>query len=112
MNYQVSPEEAIRQLANEADFPFVTMLKHGSMTVEYYAPVEVDKQMPHKQDELYVIASGSGIFYRDGVRTDCRAGDVLFVPAGMDHRFEKFSADFATWVIFYGPDGGEAGSAL
>jgi hypothetical protein len=25
----------------------------------------------------------------------------------MEHHFENFSDDFATWVIFYGPDGGE-----
>jgi hypothetical protein len=23
------------------------------------------------------------------------------------HRFEEFSADFATWVMFWGPKGGE-----
>jgi hypothetical protein len=23
------------------------------------------------------------------------------------HRFEEFTDDFYTWVIFYGPDGGE-----
>jgi len=34
-------------------------------------------------------------------------GDMLFVPAKMEHRFEDFSADFATWVLFYGPTGGE-----
>ena len=34
-------------------------------------------------------------------------GDMLFVPAGTVHRFEDFSDDFATWVIFYGPEGGE-----
>jgi uncharacterized RmlC-like cupin family protein len=40
-------------------------------------------------------------------RTPFRAGDVLFVCAGVPHRFENFSADFATWVFFYGPEGGE-----
>jgi hypothetical protein len=25
----------------------------------------------------------------------------------MPHRFEDFTDDFATWVIFYGPEGGE-----
>ena len=27
--------------------------------------------------------------------------------AGEVHRFERFSDDFATWVFFYGPEGGE-----
>ena len=29
-------------------------------------------------------------------------------PARVEHRFEDFSDDFAVWVIFYGPEGGEA----
>ncbi|MFT5765663.1 MAG: mannose-6-phosphate isomerase-like protein (cupin superfamily), partial [Saprospiraceae bacterium] len=41
------------------------------------------------------------------IRHIFEAGDVLFVPAGVAHRFEKFTEDFATWVIFYGPKGGE-----
>jgi len=34
------------------------------------------------------------------------AGDFLFVSAGVEHRFEEFSKDFKTWVIFFGPKGG------
>ena len=36
------------------------------------------------------------------------AGSFRFVPAGQVHRFEDFSADFVVWVVFYGPEGGEA----
>ena len=63
-------------------------------------------------DEIYVIVSGQGIFFRDGVRSSFQKGDLLFVPAGMEHRFENFSDDFATWVIFYGKEGGEASDML
>jgi len=38
---------------------------------------------------------------------DFLAGDVLFVAAGVEHRFSNFSEGFATWVFFYGPTGGE-----
>jgi mannose-6-phosphate isomerase-like protein (cupin superfamily) len=86
---------------------FVTLFKHGSMQVEWYQPNKIDRQTPHRQDELYVIACGSGMFYNNGERTSFGVGDVLFVPAGNEHRFENFTDDFATWVIFYGPDGGE-----
>jgi mannose-6-phosphate isomerase-like protein (cupin superfamily) len=86
---------------------FVTLFRHGSLQVEWYQPNKIDKQTPHIQDELYVIASGSGTFYNKGERTAFGVGDVLFVPAGNEHRFENFTDDFATWVIFYGPDGGE-----
>ncbi|HEY0106857.1 MAG TPA: cupin domain-containing protein, partial [Rhizomicrobium sp.] len=62
----------------------------------------------HQQDELYVVASGSGTFVKNGDRRTFGPLDVLFVEAGAEHRFEDFSADFAAWVIFWGPDGGEA----
>jgi mannose-6-phosphate isomerase-like protein (cupin superfamily) len=77
------------------------------MKVEYYAPKDKDKQSPHLQDELYLVAAGSGTFYNNGTRHPFQAGDVLFVAAGHEHRFEDFTPDFATWVIFYGPEGGE-----
>ncbi|MDQ3378133.1 MAG: cupin domain-containing protein, partial [Actinomycetota bacterium] len=34
-------------------------------------------------------------------------GDALFVPAGVEHRFENFTDDLVAWVVFYGPEGGE-----
>ena len=44
----------------------------------------------------------------NGERCPFGPGDALFVPAGADHHFEGFSEDFATWVVFWGPPGGEA----
>jgi mannose-6-phosphate isomerase-like protein (cupin superfamily) len=75
----------------------------GQIELRYYAPVEVDRQVPHDRDELYFVASGAGMFVREGERVEFRAGDVLFAAAGETHRFESFTADFATWVLFYGP---------
>lgn len=86
----------------------IPALGHGSMLVEYYAPRGVDRQQPHTRDELYIIATGTGTFLNGDVRHPFAPGDVIFVPAGVVHRFEAFSDDFATWVIFYGPEGGEA----
>ncbi len=100
--------EAMAVLRHQADPRFEILMEHGSMSVEIYAPQKQDYQTPHRQDELYIIQSGAGIFSRDGDRRPCKAGDVLFVPAGMDHRFEDFTDDFVTWVIFWGPDGGES----
>ena len=83
-------------------------MKNGSMSIEYFAPINIDTQQPHIQDEIYVVASGSSQFYRNGEVINCNKGDVIFVPAKMEHRFMNFTNDFATWVIFYGPDGGES----
>lgn len=83
------------------------VMAHGTMTVEIFAPKETDFQTPHEQDELYVIMSGSGEFQVNGETSPFVPGDVLFVAAGVEHRFTHFTPDFATWVIFYGPKGGE-----
>ena len=84
------------------------IFRHGSLEVRWYAPRGIDPQVPHDRDEVYVVVSGHGRFRCAGEVGDCRAGDLLFAPAGAEHRFEDFSDDFATWVMFYGPVGGEA----
>lgn len=82
-------------------------LARGSMTVELYRPRGADLQTPHSRDELYIIRSGRALFVRDGQQEEVAAGDTIFVPAQMPHRFEQFSADFDCWVVFWGPEGGE-----
>lgn len=108
--FHIPLTDAIAALQKESAQKFTVLMQHGSMSVEYFSPDKIDTQTPHKQDELYVIASGSGTFCRNGERVPFHKGDVLFVPAGMEHRFENFTGDFATWVIFYGKQGGEAKS--
>ncbi|WP_310568039.1 cupin domain-containing protein [Hydrogenophaga sp.] len=91
--------------------PFVAALAHGSLRVELFAPATSqlgrDIQQPHAQDELYVVQRGTSAFWRAGQSETAQAGDILFVPAGVEHRFENFSPDFVTWVVFYGPPHGE-----
>jgi mannose-6-phosphate isomerase-like protein (cupin superfamily) len=86
---------------------FVTAFAHGTMSVELYAPVGHDPQMPHAQDEVYIVQSGHGEFVLGGQRHGFGPGSAFFVPAGAPHRFEHFTGDFATWVVFWGPPGGE-----
>ena len=83
------------------------ILRHGSLELRWYAPRGADPQTPHDRDELYVVAAGRAAFVRGAERVQVGANDVLFVPAGMAHRFEEMSADFAAWVMFYGAQGGE-----
>ena len=74
-----------------------------------YAPTPPhDPQGPHDQDELYIVIAGSGTFVKGDERRAFGPGDVIFVEAGVPHRFEEFGPDFATWVVFWGPPGGEA----
>jgi mannose-6-phosphate isomerase-like protein (cupin superfamily) len=87
--------------------PFVTVMAGGTMSVEIFAPQGVDLQTPHSQDELYFVQTGRGELVINGQRFTAAAGDAFFVAAQVEHRFENFSKDFVTWVVFYGPAGGE-----
>lgn len=108
MNQRLTSTDALKALEKH-NSPFIELFNHGSLVVEMYKPDKVDLQTSHSRDELYVIVSGTGWFVNGDTRKPFEAGEVLFVPAGVVHRFEEFSDDFATWVIFYGPEGGELG---
>jgi mannose-6-phosphate isomerase-like protein (cupin superfamily) len=107
--FHLTVAQAVEQLPaqTEQQLRFVTLLQRGSLSVELYAPEHIDRQEPHQQDELYVVISGQGDFINGNQQHRFQPGDVLFVPAGVPHHFENFSADFKTWVIFFGPQGGE-----
>lgn len=86
---------------------FGTVMKDGDLEVGLYAPRAVDRQTPHGRDELYIVMRGAGWFVTGQVREPFGPGDILQVPAGVEHRFEEFTEDFATWVVFYGSGGGK-----
>jgi mannose-6-phosphate isomerase-like protein (cupin superfamily) len=87
---------------------YALAFSRGSMSVGYYAPIGADPQRPHKRDEVYIIHAGTGEIVIAGQQhSQFAAGDVFFVASGVEHRFEYFSRDFAAWVVFWGPPGGE-----
>ena len=102
MKDRITPQAAARMLLQAGGQRWVTIFKHGNLELEYYAPVKTDPQQPHTRDEVYFVISGRGSFVMAGQRQDFGPGEVIYVPAGVPHRFEDFSDDFATWAIFSG----------
>lgn len=102
----IKSSQALQKLSHVPG-EFLDLFSHGSLSLEIYKPEHVDKQKPHSRDEVYVIVAGSGDFFNAGERVQFGPGDFLFVKAGEEHYFENFTEDFSTWVIFYGPEGGE-----
>jgi mannose-6-phosphate isomerase-like protein (cupin superfamily) len=103
----MSIESALTAVAASGEERYGVMLEHGTLEIGYYAPRGEDPQSPHDQDEVYIVHSGNGSFFCDGKSEAFAVGDVLFVKAGVEHRFVDFSDDFGAWVVFYGPKGGE-----
>ena len=104
---RITRDKALDRVAASPDKQYGVVFEHGTLELGYYKPDGVDKQDPHDRDEVYVVASGSGYFVVEEERQPFETGDALFVPAFVVHRFEDFTEDFATWVIFYGRAGGE-----
>ncbi|MGE0127179.1 MAG: cupin domain-containing protein [Blastocatellales bacterium] len=99
--------DALRKLDTVYGVRSAPLYEHGSLQVKMYAPRGYDSQKPHSRDEIYVVARGGGIFFDGAARRRFQTGDLIFAPAGSEHRFEDFTDDFAVWVMFYGPEGGE-----
>jgi len=104
---KASIQDGLKKIPGPKGERFSVVFEHGSLSVEVYAPRGNDPQKPHTRDEVYVITSGSGTFLCGDKREPFSHGDLLFVAAGVEHRFEHFTDDLSMWVIFYGPEGGE-----
>lgn len=74
--------------------------KNGVKLV-FFAPKNKDYQTFHEEDEFYFIVRGNGEIMIGEEVFPCQTGDAFFVPAKVEHRFENFSDDFATWAIFF-----------
>lgn len=59
-----------------------------------------DRQTPHDEDEVYVVLSGLGVFTVEGADRTVQRGSVLYVKAGVDHRFHSISEDLSVLVFF------------
>jgi mannose-6-phosphate isomerase-like protein (cupin superfamily) len=107
-DHHLTVAEGLARLPGPQGERFVELFGHGTLSVELYAPRGRDPQSPHTRDEAYVVVEGRGQFRNGQTVHRFGPGDVLFVPAGVEHRFEAFSDDLVVWVFFYGPEGGEA----
>ncbi len=112
--FHISFSEALSRLSSaskdesfKGEF-FIDLFRRGTLRVELYAPPDPDPQQPHAQDEIYIVAEGSGEFWVEGLPAPIpfQERDFLFVPAGKAHRFVNFK-NLKVWVLFYGAQGGE-----
>jgi mannose-6-phosphate isomerase-like protein (cupin superfamily) len=67
-----------------------------------------DAQKPHTEDEVYVVMRGRARFRAEGEDAAVAPGDVLFVKAGVEHRFHDVSEDLQVLVVFGPAEGSQA----
>ncbi|MEU5417685.1 cupin domain-containing protein [Streptomyces sp. NPDC001407] len=90
--------------ANEG--AYLQFLRERNMSVGLYAldAGDTDPQTPHAQDEVYMVMSGRGAITVGNETTDVARGSVVYVPAGVPHRFHHISEDLRVLVVFSPPE--------
>ena len=60
----------------------------------------VDPQQPHTEDELYFVVRGRAIIRVGEQDREVARGDLVFVAAGVEHRFHTITEDLQVLVVF------------
>jgi mannose-6-phosphate isomerase-like protein (cupin superfamily) len=102
---------AILERQRAAGRPFVELMRTGSLSTGLYVlPAgAVDAQVPHTEDEVYIVIAGGALFTSGMETREVRAGDVLFVAAAVPHRFHDISEELRAIVVFAPPEGSMSG---
>lgn len=62
----------------------------------------VDRQRPHAEDEVYYVISGRGSIHVGGDDRAVQPGTLVFVAAGVEHRFHDIEEDLRV-LVFWSP---------
>jgi mannose-6-phosphate isomerase-like protein (cupin superfamily) len=98
---------AARHLASGAPPDWVEHLRVTDLSVGTYSlPAgAVDDQVPHSEDEVYVVLRGTARFTGAGATAPVQAGTTIYVPAGEEHRFTDITEDLVAVVVFAPAEG-------
>ena len=61
-----------------------------------------DRQQPHREDEVYYVISGRGAITVAGERRPVEPGSLVFVAAGVEHRFSDITEELRV-LVFWAP---------
>ncbi len=92
------------RLAN--DGAYLQFLRERNMSVGLYAldAGQSDPQQPHRQDEVYFVVSGRASITVGEETTTVARGSVVYVPAGVAHKFHHITEDLKVLVVFSPPE--------
>lgn len=88
------------------DGAYLQFLRERNMSVGLYALDRgtADPQKPHRQDEVYFVVSGRGSITVGDETTHIARGSVVYVPAGVPHKFHHITEDLRVMVVFSPPE--------
>jgi mannose-6-phosphate isomerase-like protein (cupin superfamily) len=99
--WELDDLEATRQATGRPYLEFLSVpdLSGGLYVLEAGAK---DTQSPHTEDELYVVMSGRARVTVGAEEREVRAGSLVFVAAGVMHRFHDIEGRLVL-VVAFGP---------
>jgi mannose-6-phosphate isomerase-like protein (cupin superfamily) len=71
----------------------------------------VDRQRPHAEDEVYWVVAGRGLIRVGAEDRPVGPGSIVFVGAGVEHRFHSIEEDLQILVAFGPAEGSRAAAA-
>lgn len=97
--WELDDLEAARVASGRLYHEFISVpdLSGGLYVLEAGA---TDPQSPHTEDELYVVMSGRAKVAVGGDVRTIKAGSVVFVAAGVEHKFHDIEERLVLLVMF------------
>jgi mannose-6-phosphate isomerase-like protein (cupin superfamily) len=87
--------------------PYLEFVRSSELSAGLYClPAGgLDRQSPHTEDEVYVVIRGRARIAVGAEDAAVGPGSVVFVAAGIDHRFHDIEEDLSVIVVFAPPEG-------
>ena len=82
-----------------------------SLTIAFWPAGSRDDQTPHTEDEVYYVASGRGRLRVAEEDHPVGPGSIVYVAAGVEHRFHSIDEDLKVLVFWSPPRHSGAGEA-
>ncbi|MCM2391452.1 cupin domain-containing protein [Streptomyces albipurpureus] len=88
------------------DGAYLQFLRERNMSAGLYAldKGDLDPQLPHTEDEVYFVVSGRAAITVGMETTQVGRGSVVYVPAGVPHKFHHITEDLRVLVVFSPPE--------
>ena len=83
---------------------YVDFLKSDKLSVglAIWPAGATDRQQPHREDEVYYVIEGRGSITVAGESRPVLPGSLVFVAAGVEHRFRDIAEDLRV-LVFWAP---------
>jgi mannose-6-phosphate isomerase-like protein (cupin superfamily) len=71
----------------------------AALDIRGLTQAENGRQNDGSREIVYVVIAGFGVLHCDDIDIECTSGDVLFIPRGCAHHFERLDGEIKMWRI-------------